>query len=447
MKMFCLEMEPAPVALLILLNIHFQHPARPEGLPLPDATATRKAERPPDLDLGEVTFNIASLSGTVTPPNRKGLHDYSNFPKTKSEKVDFGISHSETTLLWVPFRDTTDLEVGYKVKIKDFEQYVCRPTLLRLSGYLQLSDGYFCIYALGGHVYTTVDFELLVNTDDFELLEWIPGEYGSVPAYSIKSSTSNFVGRNKYGLGNVNTDKKAFYLPWIADKKEYQYSSYEVLTVVHEPYNQHLSQVFYFSEKANITRHHPHTLKKSRVTNNHNQQVTKTVRLAESTETVNTWEIGFSVSLSMSYSVSAGIPTISQTSVSFGLETSFSLSKSSSKSQSKEHSLTVEVIVPAGQTCEVRMEGTKTEAAIPFRAHLTKTYKDGREHHANITGMYRGTQVGEINAVVEQCVSVLVNTDRLVRGAATPSTQAPSLTWSLVTSSLGVACLAAAIIS
>lgn len=153
-------------------------------------------------------------------------------------------------------------------------------------GFLRLLNGYVCIYSLAGKVHKVEDFEILVNEDGFEVLEWVEAKYRSVPKHSIKSCKFDFVGKHaSYGLGNVNTDKKALYLPSTEYQKEYWYSTYQVLTVVHEPYNQHLSQVHYFTEKANITRQ-PHTLKRSRVTNNHNQEITKSVSFAETTETV-----------------------------------------------------------------------------------------------------------------------------------------------------------------
>ncbi|KAL2084122.1 hypothetical protein ACEWY4_019640 [Coilia grayii] len=390
---------------------------------------------PLDPDLGNRELHRLVFQRVEKPT----IPDYSNF-RILVENIDLG--DSQTSLQWVTFRDPSHLQMAYKTEVDGEEHYVCRPTNLCLLGFFDPLEGYVCIYSLAKQVRTAKDFQVLVNKGNFELLEWIANSYGKVPKYSINSCTSNFVGKNRYGLGNVDTVAKAFYLPWISDKTEYWYSYYEVLTVVHEPYDQHLSEVSYFSEKVNITKHPPHTLKRSRVTNNHDKEVTQSVSLKETTETTSAWETGISTTLSLSTTISTGIPNIGKASVSVGLQTSFSLSTRNSKSQREDHSLSLEVKVPPGCYCEVRMEGTKTEAAIPFSAHITKTYKNGKTHHASITGVYRGVQVGEINAVVDRCVPIITSMVHTDKGAASPSTQA-SRSVILVTWFFGVTTLAA----
>lgn len=383
---------------------------------------------PLDPELGDVDLPEAFGEQGLRPPD---LPDYSNsnFKKAKCLKVDYGVSLTKSSLLWVTFRNLSLLDIAYKIRTPDFkEQYVCRPSTMCVLGYLHLSAGYVCIYSLAKKVLKVSDFEVLVNRDGFELLEWADSEKGLVPKNGIKSCEFNYIGRHKrYGLGNVSTKKKAFYLPWIQDKTEYWYSTYQVLTVVDESYNQELSQVHYLTEKANITRHKPHTMKTSRVTNNHNKEIKQTVSFTERTETVRTWETGFSTAFMLSTSVSAGIPNIGEVAVTVGVETSISMSKSNSESKSEEHSLSLEVTVPPGHYCDVRMVGTKMEAAIPFRAHVTKMYEKGRKHEANVTGIYKEVQVGEINGVVEQCVAISLDMVGTGRGAACHCTKASTL--------------------
>lgn len=247
-------MEPACVALLILLNLHFQHATRPQEL-LEETEMRENPERPPlDPKLGDVDLPEAirpgkpGVPGVLGPPD---LPDYSNsnFRKAKRLKADYGVLLTKTSLLWVTFRNLSLLDFAYKIRTPGFEeQYVCRPSTMCVLGYFHLSAGYVCIYSLAKKVLKVSDFEVLVNEDGFELLEWADFEKGLVPKHGIRSCKNNYVGRHKtYGLGNVSTEKKVFYLPWIQDETEYWYSTYQVLTVVDESYNQHLSQVHYLT--------------------------------------------------------------------------------------------------------------------------------------------------------------------------------------------------------
>lgn len=51
----------------------------------------------------------------------------------------------------------------------------------------------------------------------------------------------------------------------------------------------------------------------------------------------------------------------------------------------------------------VKMAGKKYKIEILFTAHLAKEYTDGTVHTTTVTGVYRGLQVGEIDAVAERC--------------------------------------------
>eukprot|EP00064_Thunnus_orientalis_P026284 superscaffoldBa00016142_g26782 len=64
--------------------------------------------------------------------------------------------------------------------------------------------------------YRCAPFEVLVNRDNFEFLEWKLGSYGSLPQNSIGtcSGGDKYIGMSKYGLGKVHTTHRAFYLPW-----------------------------------------------------------------------------------------------------------------------------------------------------------------------------------------------------------------------------------------
>ncbi|XP_034548053.1 natterin-3-like [Notolabrus celidotus] len=107
--------------------------------------------------------------------------------------------------------------------------YVCKVGCS--SGFFNPSMGARCRYPLSGREQLGYPFQMLVNKDNFETLEWRGGSWGGVPRHSVKTCIGQdlYVGRNRFGLGKVHVRHKAFFLPWRG--REIWYKSYQVLTV------------------------------------------------------------------------------------------------------------------------------------------------------------------------------------------------------------------------
>lgn len=282
--------------------------------------------------------------------------------------------------------------------------YVCKFNCE--AGFYNPDKGPYCNYPYADAEYNAIQFEILVNEDHFEFLEWKDDSYGSVPKHSVKtcSNLDIFVGKNKYGLGKVVTQHKAFFLPW--EGKEYWYKSYDVLTINTDTYNQHISHVEYAVDQIKLFHHPPETIQMARATNYECTSITKTVHLEKSSTVEKFWDIGRETRNGSSSTMTGKIPIINPDNVDFTKEQTVTFSKGTKVIETISHSMSVEVVVPPNHSCLVRMDARRMTADIPFTARLSRTYSNGNTHWTTITGTYDGVKIGEINAVVERCTPV-----------------------------------------
>ncbi|XP_030218725.1 natterin-3 [Gadus morhua] len=283
--------------------------------------------------------------------------------------------------------------------------YVCKHQCE--AGFYRPSLGPYCHYPYADRGYRAADFQVLVNKDNFEFLEWKEDSYGSVPKDSVRtcSGVDIFVGKNKYGLGKVVSLHEAFFLPWEGD--EYWYKKYQVLSINRDAYSQHISHVVYALNDAQIFQHPPETMRISGVTNNDCQTVTKTVTISKSTETETTWNIGRGTMLGVKGSITAKIPLLGSGGIELGGEKTLQFDRGTSVTEAISHSVSVELSVPPNHSCRVRMEGRKFTADIPYTARLSRTYQGGETQWTSVSGTYDGVQIGEVRAVVDRCEAVV----------------------------------------
>ncbi|XP_062395729.1 natterin-4-like [Sardina pilchardus] len=279
------------------------------------------------------------------------------------EKESSQVNSETSNLIWVPIKgtqipnNTVSIYNDYSSRL----EYVCRAKDYCTFGFLTLAKGFFCY---------------------FPFLE-----------------QDNFVGKNKYGLGDIY--KGHFYLPWKWEL--YRYSHYDVLTVNREPFKMQYSDVTYFIDQANRTNSPPYAMKMSKVINEGTEEVMENVRIEVMTEKSSQWECGLDLSLSTSTSITAGIPDIFSDKITVCVDVTVSLAYGRSKSQAVTQSQEVSVRVPPGHSCVVKMIGRKMEVEIPFQASVTKTYQDGTVQQSTVSGVYTGVQVGEVIVEVDAC--------------------------------------------
>ncbi|KAK9522046.1 hypothetical protein VZT92_018538 [Zoarces viviparus] len=282
--------------------------------------------------------------------------------------------------------------------------YVCKVNCE--AGFYSPSKGNFCRYPYADKEYASSKFEMLVNVDHFEFLEWVEDSYGSVPGYAVKTCRDSdiFVGKNKYGLGKVVSQHEAFFLPWEGD--EYWYKSYQVLAINRDGYSQHISHVVYGIDQMELFHHPPEALQLAKVTNLECRAVAKTVTLEKTSSVGKTWDIGRETRNGSVSTMQAKVPILGPGTVDFTKEQKVTFSEGTSVVDSIGHSVSVELLVPPNHSCAVRMDGRKMTADIPFTGRLSRTNHNGDTHWTYITGIYDGVSVGEINAVVERCQPV-----------------------------------------
>ncbi|XP_067084261.1 natterin-3-like [Osmerus mordax] len=348
------------------------------------------------------------LEGRVPPPPSQGPVqgpltpvDFEN-QKLETSSFSFGDNVNLQWLKWNGSLPNGAVAVynGYVGRT----DYVCKFNCE--SGFYTPSKGPYCLYPYGNSEYNAPEFELLVNKDNFEFLEWKEDSYGSVPKYAVRTcpGVGIYVGKNKYGLGKVVPQFEAFFLPWEGD--EYWYKKYQVLALNKDAYTQHISHVVYAIDEVEMFHYPPETMRMSGVTNNECQTVVKTVTISKTTEVETTWNIGRSTMLGISASITAKIPFIGTGGVELSGEKTLQFSKGTTIVEALSHSVSVELKVPPNHSCTVRMEGRKMTADIPYTARLSRTYRDGETQWTSISGKYDGVQIGEVRAVIDRCQPV-----------------------------------------
>lgn len=313
-----------------------------------------------------------------------------------SSSVDNGKLKWQTWNGFLPDRSVS-IYNNYVERIDYICKYKCN------SGFYNPNAGSYCHYPYGDKEYRVSQFEILVNDDNFEMVGWKEGSYGSVPPNSVRTCSSDeiYVGKNKYGLGKVHPKHTAFFLPWKG--KEYWYKSYEVLTIDRDIKSEHISNVNYKINEAKILKYPPETMRISSITNSECNTVLKTVTLSKTSRVDKRWDVGSSFMFGLKKTFTGGVPGIASGSVEVSAELSFQFSGGHTYSEESTHSVSVEVKVPPNHYCRVYMVGYYYKANIPFTAHLSRTYSSGQTTRTLIAGTYDRQEMGDIRAVIDRC--------------------------------------------
>ncbi|KAM6450602.1 natterin-3-like isoform 2-T2 [Liasis olivaceus] len=273
------------------------------------------------------------------------------------------------------------------------------------AGFYSPSLGPSCYYPYGNKEYSTPQFWILVNEHEFESLSWKGDSWGGVPSNSINTCTGVrlYVGKNRYGLGKVDSENKAFFLS--SNGEESWYKSYDVLTIDKDYRSQSMSNVRYMLNQGSYNESGM-TLASSKLTNKDCRAVKKTTTLSGTVTSEHTWGIGTSISLGLSFSMTAGIPEVLGGSWSISLEKTFTWNKGYKYSQSTTYTETVEVEVPANHICELVMTGTKMRGNIPFTATATRYYRNGSSRSVTVQGVSHNIVGTKGESQVERCVPI-----------------------------------------
>uniref|UniRef100_A0A3B1IZF7 Uncharacterized protein n=1 Tax=Astyanax mexicanus TaxID=7994 RepID=A0A3B1IZF7_ASTMX len=363
------------------------------SIPAPNLSVANKIRLNPDL--GEMVPPLDAQSPLIPPDTTPDI-------TTEEEQPSPFMFEDNVSLKWVTWNGSlpngaVNIYNGYTKRTDYICKYNCE------AGFYTPSKGPYCYYPYADSEYPASKFEVLVNEDYFEFLEWRSGSYGSVPPNSVRTCSRGdiYVGKNKYGLGKVVPRHEAFFLPW--EGKEYWYKKYDVLTINRDTYNQQISHVKYAIDKIVLLNHPPETIQMAKATNYECSSIEKTVLLEKSSTVEKFWNIGRETRNGTHSIMTGKIPIINPDNVDFTKEQTVSFSKGTTLIETVSHSMSVQVLVPPNYSCAVRMDARRMTADIPFTARLSRTYSNGETHWTTVTGTYDGVKIGEINAVVERC--------------------------------------------
>ncbi|XP_061774793.1 natterin-3-like isoform X1 [Nerophis ophidion] len=280
--------------------------------------------------------------------------------------------------------------------------YVCKHKCA--SGYYNIEQGDYCVFPYGGKALKSSEFSLLVNKEEFEILEWKEGAYGSVAWNGVKTCQDEdiYVGKNEYGLGKVQVSHRVFYLPY--NGWEYNYEKPYQFLVIHEDVkNEHLMDVKYNTDGVPVVEHPPETLKSDTIQNSACDEATLSDTLTKSTKVEHKWENNYSLSFAGSTSITTKIPFITSAGIQFNMEVNLMFTSGTTYSETTSHSIKVQAPIPAGHSCIIEMVAKKYGADIPYTAQLRRTYNNGENKWTTITGTYKSIQITEVQAVVSRC--------------------------------------------
>ncbi|XP_041793914.1 natterin-3-like [Chelmon rostratus] len=380
---------------VVLAVLQLCSPALQANLP-PSVSQLQDGQEKPKPSLKPTLEDVVPSREVIKPPKITEL------PETKPSANSIPMFSEYTNLKWVTWNGS--LPNGAVAIFNGYTErtdYVCKVNCE--SGFYTPGKGSFCLYPFAENEYASSKFEVLVNVDHFEFLQWVEDSHGSVPHYAVKTCPNSdiYVAKNKYGLGKVVTRHEAFFLPWEGD--EYWYKSYHVLAVNTASYSQHISHVEYGIDQMKLFHYPPETLQLAKVTNLECRDVEKTVKLEKTSTVEKNWDIGRQTRNGSVSTMTAKVPILGPGTVELTKEQTVTFSEGTRMVESISHSVSVELVVPPNHSCAVRMEGRKMTADIPFTGRLSRTNHNGETHWTYITGTYDGVTIGEINAVVERC--------------------------------------------
>ncbi|XP_051279422.1 natterin-3-like isoform X2 [Dicentrarchus labrax] len=294
--------------------------------------------------------------------------------------------------------------VGIFNSYADRYDYVCKYNCH--AGFYNPNYGPYCHYPYGDKEVRGEPFDILVNKDNFEILDWKDGSYGSVPQHSLRTCSAYdiYVGKNKYGLGTVHVRHQAFFLPWKGS--EYFYKSYQVLTCIQDVHSEHISNVIYNINRAKIIQYPPESINSFSSTNSGSSPVVTTSTVSATIRVEKRWNIASSVKTGVKTTFIGGLPNFISGGVEVSAEVSFEFSGGHTTTEENQHSISITLTVPPKHTCTGHLVGYKSQANIPFTARLSRTYTNGQTTWTSISGMYNIIQIGHIQANVDNCEPV-----------------------------------------
>ncbi|XP_053180849.1 natterin-4-like [Scomber japonicus] len=358
-----------------------------------------------DLDIGNNTEDIddgePEINANQSMP-ADVLLGVANLSPNAQVQTSVYTANVGTVLEWVTWNNfLPSNSVSIDNRYVDRIDYVCKYKCN--AGFYNPDMGPHCHYPSAGNTHLGYPFEVLVNKDNFEILEWKDDSYGSVPKNSVRICPGQdvYVGKDEYGLGEVITQDEYFYLPWKSTVYIYHY--YQVLTINKNVVSQRIYDVKYNTGNSKILNYPPEPVRETSIKNYECHPVVTTATLSTTMEVEHRWDIGFSIEVGVTTTIKAGIPLFFSTGVTISTEGTFKFSRQNTVVKSSTETISVQLTAPPNSSCMARMVEYKYKISIPFTAFITRTYANGETRTMPITGTYDSVQVKEVQALTKRC--------------------------------------------
>uniref|UniRef100_A0A3B3CNT1 Uncharacterized protein n=1 Tax=Oryzias melastigma TaxID=30732 RepID=A0A3B3CNT1_ORYME len=346
-------------------------------------------------------------------------------PKTSSNTLvsihrrDLEQENNYVLMEWEKFVDGVPKDA---VSIREDENmYVCRNMEKKCSmGILKESK---CEYEEGEIFKTDDPFEVLVNKDNFESLEWkkikCTAEVEEVypNAILICDDQNLFIGRKSDEAKSLPAEKSAkrkgfenFYpirklrTTKVIQKLETETGSCKVLTVSYENVKeQEIHDCMYEEGKKEESESSLRELTSdsSAIVNKDKQEVTQNVERSATISQEKRWEFTYSVTKGVKLNINIKAPEVFSMGVELSRQTTKTEKKGFSVKEDKTFKIQVSLKIPPKSQCKVRVVGQQVK--IPFKAKLTRRFKRGAAKTITVSGTFVANNAAEVKTVIDEC--------------------------------------------
>ncbi|XP_072284653.1 natterin-4-like [Pyxicephalus adspersus] len=273
------------------------------------------------------------------------------------------------------------------------------------TGFYTSSKGAYCYYSNADQEYRSSSFKILVNEQNFEVLEWQRHSGGSVPSNAIQRCQNMYVGKNEYGLGKVLPSHGVLSLPY--NGKEYFYDSYEVLRLYPDYHSQTITSMTYDTSRLAYVEDYNAILGSKLVMNRGCNTLSTTVSLIETTQISKYWDIGRPTNRDVITSFSGNMPVFTGSSVSYSSMPSFDWKEGYPYIQSRQHSYSLQLTVKPNHECEVVLQGRNLHVRMPFSATLSRSYNNGQRRSVSTQGTFNNLQTDDVVIFARPCKRII----------------------------------------
>ncbi|XP_028670378.1 natterin-1-like [Erpetoichthys calabaricus] len=303
-------------------------------------------------------------------------------------------------LKWVRWNGTLPQgAVGIYNSKKSRKDYVCK--YRNHAGFYTPDKDSCCYYSLSGKEEWSNDFDILVNKDDFEPLEWKSDRWGNVPGNSIKTSDFGgvYVGKTSDYLGKVVPQHKNFFYP--NEGKECYWPFYDVLVISQKSYTQQIVDINYETEQLKVVNQPRRILGSTTIDNRDGQLMFMSLRIQISFVVKKSWDIGRSTAAGVETQVTALVPHFSRNQMTLEAQKTFRCSRGTVLLEDTTHDINYSINMPARSKCTLKIEGAVMMANLPFTATLKRNY-DSCLKQTSIEGIYKTANIEDLKAIVEE---------------------------------------------